>query len=197
MYHHCPYPTHVGYQQGYVDYGEQSNGYPAYEPSGGPTRAYAPSGQTPPQDPSNPFLLAPGQPNPVISSSKKRNNRKVRQHLTIPAVPRVPLPMGNAVKNRSATRKAAPNTDPNPQQLAPPGQKWILVDNPSTVPTEMQLPTVQVPEPTKPIKVKSQGEPEIPKSPERLNEDMKAAQAAADKLKWIIKSSLACLLERD
>ena len=66
MYHQGPYPTHVGYQQGYVDYGEQANGYPAYEAHGGPTWAYAPSGQTPPKIPSNPFLPAPGQPKPGI-----------------------------------------------------------------------------------------------------------------------------------
>ena len=111
-------------------------------PMGGPMRAYAPSGQTPPQIPSNPFLPVPGQPNPVLSSSHKRNNRKKWQQLTMPAVPCVSQPMGNAVQKREATLNVTPNTDSNPHQLAPPGQKWILVANPATVPTEMQLPTV-------------------------------------------------------
>ena len=193
--HNHPYPTYVGYQQGYVVYAEQSNGYPAYEPNRGPTRAYAPSFQTPPQVLSNPFLPAPGQSNPVISNSKKWNNRKKRQQLTLPAVPRVPQPMGNTVHNGGATLNAAPNTDPSPQQLAPPGQQWILVANPATASASMQLPTVQIPEPAKPIDIVSQGEPEKPSSQERRKEDLMAAQTAADKLQWIIKSSLACLLE--
>ena len=79
MYNNGPYPTHAGYQQGYAVHEEQTTDYPAYEPNGGPTREYNPSFLTPPEVQPNPVWPAPGQSNPVISNSKKRNNRKKRQ----------------------------------------------------------------------------------------------------------------------
>ena len=44
--------------------------------------------------------------------------------------------------------------------------------------------------------VASQREPENPKSQEKPNEDLKSAQTAANKLQWIVESSMACLIEQ-
>ena len=68
--------------------------------------------------------------------------------------------------------------------------------NTGTVPTDIQLPTIQAPKPAKPIDVASQEEQENPKSQEKPNEDLKSAQAAANKLQWIIESSMACLIQQ-
>ena len=108
--------------------------------------------------------------------------------MTRAAVPRVPQPMGNAVQTREVIPNVTQNPTPTSQQLAPPGQKWILVTDTATIPTEVQLTQTQAPEPTKPTGVKVE--------PEKPNEDLKPAQAAANKLQWIIESSMACLLEQ-
>ena len=94
---------------------EQTTDYPAYEPNGGPTRAYNPSFQTPPQVPPNPFGLAPEQSNPVISNFKKRNNRKKQQQQALLAVPQ---PMQGATQGVVIHQVL---------RAAPPGQHWILV----------------------------------------------------------------------
>ena len=127
MYHHSPYPTHVGY----VDDGEQETGYPAYEPNRGPTRAHAPSFQMPPQVPPNPFVPAPGQYNPVISNSKKRNNRKKRQEQALLALPWVPQPMQSAAQGVVIHQVL---------RSAPPGQQWILVP---TQPSGIEIPLMR------------------------------------------------------
>ena len=100
MYNTGPYPAHAGYYQGYATNEYPANGYPAHEPHGGPTRAYAAAVQQQPQLqlPSNPFLLVSAQPNPALTTSQKRNSQKQRRGLPMPAVPRVPQPMGNAVQ---------------------------------------------------------------------------------------------------
>ena len=103
MYNHGPYPIHAGYQQGYAVHEEQTKDYPAYEPNGGPTRAYNPPFQMLPKVQPNPIWPAPGQSEPVISNSQKRNNRKKRQRAAQGTVIRPVL------------------------RAAQPGQQWILV----------------------------------------------------------------------
>ena len=98
--------------------------------------------------------------------------------------------MGNAVKPQETILNVVQHPTPTSQQLAPPGQKWILVTDTITVPFEVQLAPTQVPEPAKTTVVVSQVEPE------KQNEEVKSAQAAANKLQWIIESSMACLSEQ-
>ena len=192
MYNQGPYPTHAGYYQGYATNEYPANEYPAHEPHGGLIWAYAPTGQQQSQLqlPSNPFLPVPAQPNPALTRAQKRNSRKKRSGLPIPAVPRVPQPMGNAVKPQETILNVLQHPTPTSQQLAPPGQKWILVTDTITVPFEVQLAPTQVPEPAKTTVVVSQVEPE------KQNEEVNPAQAAANKLQWIIESSMACLSEQ-
>ena len=92
-----------GYQQGYVGQEEQLTNYPEHQPIGGSTRAYNPPHQMTAKIQPNPVWPTPGQPNPVISCSQMRNNRRKRQRATQGAV-----------------------TYPV-QRAAPPGQRWILV----------------------------------------------------------------------
>ena len=92
-----------GYQQGYVVQEEQMTDYPEHQPIGGSTRAYNPPHQMTAKIQPNPVWPTPGQPNPVISCSQMRNNRRKRQRATQGAV-----------------------TYPV-QRAAPPGQRWILV----------------------------------------------------------------------
>ena len=179
MYNQGPYPTHAGYYQGYAANEYPVNEYPAHEPHRGPTWAYAPTRQQQPQlrPPSNPFLPVPAQPNPAYTIAQKRNSLKKRPGLSMPAVPRVPQPMGNAVQPQEVIPNVMQNPTPTSQQLAPPGQKWILVTNTATVPAEVQVAQTPTPEPAKPTVVANQMEPKKP------NEELKSAQAAANKLR--------------
>ena len=119
MFH--PYPLNGGYQQHYADhhqYAALQTGYSEYETQKGPFGAQPHSYLAPTQ--SNLFLPAPEHSNLEISKSRKRNNRKKRQQLALPAVPRVPQPMGNAAQDvvvhqvLGAVPTTAPTPDPSP-----------------------------------------------------------------------------------
>ena len=209
MFH--SYSANGGYQQHYApnqQYAEHQTGYSEYEAQRGPTGAQPPSYLAPTQ--SNPFLQDPEHPNLEISNSRTRNSHKKRQQLALPTVPRVPQPMGNATQGviihqvLGAAPTIAPTPGPSPQPLAPPGQQWILVANPTPASVEMQPPVLQVPQPAKPKNAQpaesmDSGVGEKPKSQEKLKEpkgELKMAQMSADKLQMFIKASKAYLLEQ-
>ena len=177
----APYPTHRGYQHGYA---YEEHEYPEYAPQGGPTRTYGPPVQQQPQPASNPFLPATAQPTPAVSNSQKRNSRKKRQVALMSATPVVPQPLGNV----APTPVVLPTVSPNPtstQQLAPPGKKWVLIEDsqilcPNHVAVQPAVPEIVTPE------------PELVKP----NAELKAAQASVNLMQYIIESSLICLLEQ-
>ena len=96
--------------------------------------------------------------------------------------------MGNVVPAPEVQPKLPQNPDPVTQLLAPPGQKWILVAYTTT--TNVQPAPIQPTEPANSTveAVKAELEPEKP------NVELKAAQAAANKLQWIVESAMTCLL---
>ena len=106
------------------------------------------------------------------------------------ATPVVPQPMGNVVPPPEVLPKLPQNPAPVAQQLAPPGQKWILVADTTT--TEVQPVPIQPTEPAKSTVETIQAELES----EKPNAELKVAQAAANKLQWIVESAMVCLLEQ-
>ena len=81
--------------------------------------------------------------------------------------------------------KLPQNPSPSTQQLAPPGQKWVLVAD--TTPANVPPAPIQraAPEADKP-------EPE----PTKPNAELKAEQTAVNRIQWIIESAMICLLEQ-
>ena len=170
----APYPTHMGYQHGYV---HEEHAYPEYAPQGGPTRTYGPPAQHQPQPSSNPFIPMPVQPSIVLSTAQKRNSRKKRRGVPLSATPVVPQPLGNAALTPEVLPKLPQNPSPSTQQLAPPGQKWVLIADtaPASVP----------PAPIQPAAPEA-GKPE-PESTE-FNVELKEAQAAVNRMQLIVCS---------
>ena len=147
--------------------------------------------QHPPQPSSNPFIPTSAHPIPALSNSQKRNSRKKRRGAPMPATPVVPQPMGHSVPAPEALLKLPQNLDPVTQQLAPPGQKWILVAD--TTANKAQPASIQPTEPANSTVEAVKTEPE----PEKSNVELKTPlYAAANKLQHIVESAIACLLEQ-
>ena len=73
----------------------------------------------------------------------------------------------------------------NTQQRAPPGKKWVLMED--TTPANVPPATIQTPTPET-----SKPEPEVAD----ITVDLKAAQAAVNRMQMIIEAALSCLLEQ-
>ena len=89
----------------------------------------------------------------------------------------VPQPLGNM----APAPKASPTPPQNPNQnaLIPPGHKWVLVSDSAHAtipPSPVPLATLEA------VKV----EPE----PVKVNAELKTAQAAVDRMQYIIQSAL-------
>ena len=162
-----------GYQNRYV---YEEHEYPEYAPQGGPTRNYGPPAHQQPQPASNLFLPGTVQPAPVVSSSQKRNSRKKRRGALMSTTP---------VPTTQVLPKLPADPSPSTQQLAPPGKKWVLMED--TAPASVPPATVQppTPEPSKP-------EPELAD----ITADLKAAQTAVNRMQLIIEAAWFCLLEQ-
>ena len=139
------------YQNGY----EYECEYPDYALQGGPLHNHGPPVYQQPPPASNPFRQVAVQPATV---ALKRNSQKKQKGAMMPLVP---------VTTTQVPTTSAPSQ--NTQQRAPPGKKWVLMEDASpanTPPATIQTPT---PETSKLV-------PQVAD----ITENLKAAQAAVN-----------------
>ena len=95
--------------------------------------------------------------------------------MSITPVPTTPVP----------TTQVSADPSQSTQKLAPPGKKWVLMED--TTPANVPPATIQTPTPET-----SKPEPEVAD----ITVDLKAAQAAVNRMQLIIEAAWSCLLEQ-
>ena len=161
------YPNSNGYQPAQQYAQEYTQEYQDYAPV--PHQVQGPPVH--PQNPSNPFVAAPG-PSTTHRAPPKRLKKKKRAQAS-PAVPAVPQPGTIAALVMPANPAADQPTSSQP------GLEWVLVAKNSATP-----------EPSKPTE-----SPIVEPEPVKINAGLAQAQEELDKVQWIAEAAMICLVE--